>query len=225
VPVNDARHRTDRHSPRRSRRWLAAAAAALVVFAGLGAYLLAVDDHGDEARAVATPLTTEDLLSRDGDPRPLTVDEVFTGLPALRTQALDDCAAAVTGELAYLVREAGCSQTVRGTFKTRGYVVTAGLINLVDAAAARDVHERVGSLVDAGEGGFRGLPAGNGTGPVGRVGTQFGWHVRGHYLAYAVIARGDGAPVAADDPGAAEVLEDVVEGHLRGRVLDARARA
>jgi hypothetical protein len=57
------------------------------------------------------------------------------------------------------------------------------------------------------------------------VGTQVGCHVRGHYLAYAVIARGDGAPVAADDPGAAEVLRDVVEIHLRGRVLDARARA
>ena len=125
----------------------------------------------------------------------------------------------------YLVGEAGCSQAVRGTFKTRGYVVTAGLINLVDAAAARDVHERIGSLVDAGEGGFRGLPAGAGTAPVGRAGTQFGWHVRGHYLAYAVIARGDGAVVAADDPGAAEVLRDVVEIHLRGRVLDARARA
>ena len=223
--MNDARHRSGRHCAQRSRRWLAAAAAALVVFAGLGAYLLAVDGHGDEARAVATPLTTDDLPSRDEDPRPLTVEEVFAGLPALRTQALDDCAAAVTGELTFLVREAGCSQTVRGTFKTRGYVVTAGLVNLVDAAAARDVHERIGSLVDAGEGGFRGLPAGAGTAPVGRAGTQFGWHVRGHYLAYAVIARGDGIPVAADDPGAAEVLEDVVEVHLRGRVLDARARA
>jgi hypothetical protein len=40
-----------------------------------------------------------------------------------------------------------------------------------------------------------------------------------------VIARGDGAPVAADDSGAAEVLRDVVEIHLRGRVLDVRARA
>ena len=227
--MNDARHaavpRSGRHCAQRSGRWLIAAAAALVVFAGLGAYLLAIDDHGEEARAVATPLSTEELPSRDTDPRPLTVDEVFVDLPLIGSETLQDCARAVTGELVYLVGEAGCSQAVRGTFKTRGYVVTAGLINLVDAAAARDVHERIGSLVDAGEGGFRGLPAGAGTAPVGRAGTQFGWHGRGHYLAYAVIARGDGAPVAADDPGAAEVLEDVVEGHLRGRVLDARARA
>jgi len=212
-------HRQER--PR--RRWILVAAA-LAVSAGLGAYLLTVDGHGEEARAVATPLEAE-LPSRDADPRPLTADEVFAGQPVVKAEALTDCAAAMTGELEYLVREAGCSQTVRGTFTVREFVVTAGLVNLVDSAAARDVHEQIRSLVDAREGGFRGLAAGSGTAPVARPGTQFGWHVRGHYLAYAVIARRDGQPVAADDPAAAEVLRDVVEIHLRGKVLDRRIAA
>lgn len=212
-------HRQER--PR--RRWLLAVAA-LAVSAGLGAYLLTVDGRGEEARAGAAGLEAE-LPSRDEDPRPLTADEVFAGLPVLKSEELAHCAKAMTGELEFLVQEAGCSQTVRGTFPMREFVVTAGLVNLVDAAAARDMHEQIRALVDAGEGGFRGLAAGAGTAPVTRPGTQFGWHVRGHYLAYAVLGRRDGLPVAADDPAAAEVLREIVEVHLRGRVLDHRITA
>jgi hypothetical protein len=219
--------------PARRGRWpagyAAAAFAALAVAAvlGVGGYLVFAADGPGVRPALAEPGAPDGVAdpgSRAEDPLPLTAAEVFPSaeLAVLKAQELDDCAGAVTGELTRLVREAGCTQAVRGTLRARGYVVTAGMVNLVDAAAARDLYEQIRPLVDAGEGGFAGFAAGAGTQPVTRPGIQYGWHVRGHYLAYAVIARGDGKPVEVDDSIARQVLEDVVETHLRGRVLDRR---
>jgi len=223
---------------RPTRRWrlaCAAASVAVLVFCGYGSFLVAGgEDHPADEPAAATVL--RELSSRADDPRPLTAAEVFPGphvvagpsgavYRVLQVQVLDRCGEAAEGELARLLDGAGCSQVVRATVRSAdgGYVATAGLFNLADEAGAHRVHAGVRPMVDAGTGRFRGMPAGAGTTPLGHDRTQVGWHVRGHFLAYAVIARTDGTEIWADDPDARRVLTDLIETHLRTRVLDRRA--
>ena len=123
------------------------AALAVVAVLAVGGYLVFGGGGQGAEPALAEPAepaaAASDPESRVDDPVPLTAAEVFPSaeLAVLKDQELDDCADAVTGELAQLVREAGCSQAVRGTLRARGYVVTAGVVNLVDAASARDLYE------------------------------------------------------------------------------------
>ena len=210
-PVNDARHAAvprSRSAAARSApgRWLVAAAAALVVFAGLGAYR--PRDRRPRrggARGREPPLSTAASCRRGTtDPRPLTVDEVFRG-PARRRapRTLQDCARAVTGELVYLVGEAGCSQAVRGHVRDprvrRHRRPLQPRRTPPPPATCTSGSARWSTPARAAS---RGLPARrrHRSGRPGR-GTQFGWHVRGHYLAYAVIARGDGAAGRGGRPG------------------------
>ncbi|MDG4821178.1 hypothetical protein O7635_04820 [Asanoa sp. WMMD1127] len=230
---------------RPGRRWrLACVCTALAVLAvcGYGSWLVAADEppvttvEATGQPAAATVL--RELASRADDPRPLTTAEVFpgqlvvagpeaAGYQVLRVQALQRCAVAASGEIVALLETAGCSQVVRATLRSPDgrYVITAGLLNLADAAGAETVHGGIKARLDAETGRLRGLPAGAGTGGLGKDTTQLGWHVRGHFLAYAVIARSDGGRIYADDPEARQILSDLIEQHLRTRVLDRRAAA
>jgi len=211
---------------------------AVLVFCGYGAYVFAPDDGADAAAAdqPAAATVLRELTSRADDPRPLTAHEVFpdprvvvglsgSAYPVLRVQVLADCAEAAAGGVGPLLAAAGCSQVVRATLRSpdAAYVATAGLVNLADAAGAQAVHERIKPLVDAGTGRFRGMPAGPGTDGLAHDTAQLGWHVRGHFVAYAVIARTDGGRIWVDDPVARQILSDLIELHLRARVLDRRA--
>jgi hypothetical protein len=226
-------------------RWrLACALSAFAVLAacGYGGYVLAGVAHpGGRVEATAQPAAAtvlRQLTSRADDPRPLTVGEVFpnaeviagssgtlTRYRVLRVQALDRCGVAAEGAVVALLEAAGCNQVVRGTLRSPdgGYVATAGLLNLVDTAGAEAVRSGVKPHLDADTGRFRGLPAGRGTSGLTRHTTQLGWHARGHFLAYAVIARSDGSKIYPDDPIARQILTDLIEQYLRTRVLDRRA--
>jgi hypothetical protein len=226
---------------RPSRRWrpaCALAAFAVLALAGYGTYLVTTEDQQGVAGAgqPAAAIVLRELSSRADDPRPLTATEVFPGPvvvtgPAgktyrvLRVQALDQCAVAADGGVVVLLDAAGCSQVVRATLRSPDgfYVVTAGLLNLADEAGAQTVHGGIRSVLDAGTGRLRGLTAGTGTGALTRNKTQLGWHVRGHFLAYAVIARSDGGKIYPEDPEARQILSDLIEQYLHTRVLDRRA--
>jgi hypothetical protein len=226
---------------RPSRRWrpaCALAAFAVLALAGYGIYVAAADDQQGVAVAgqPAAAIVLRELTSQADDPRPLTATEVFPGpvvvagpdgntYPVLRVQALDRCAVAAEGGVVVLLEAAGCSQVVRATLRSPDgfYVVTAGLFNLADTAGAQAVHGGIRSVLDAGTGRLRGLPAGTGSGALARDKTQLGWHVRGHFLAYAVIARSDGGKIYPEDPDARQILSDLIEGYLHTRVLDRRA--
>jgi len=210
----------------------------VLALCGYGTYLVAAEDPPEVATAEqpAAAIVLRELTSRADDPRPLTATEVFPGpvvvtWPAgstyrvLRVQALDRCAVAAEGGVVVLLDTAGCSQVVRATLRSPDgfYVVTAGLLNLADAAGAQAVHSGIRSVLDAGTGRLRGLPAGTGTGALARDTTQLGWHVRGHFLAYAVIARSDGGEIYPADPDARQILSDLIEQYLHTRVLDHRA--
>jgi hypothetical protein len=214
----------------------------VLLLCGYGTYLVARDEPPVEsagpAGQPAAAIVLRELSSRADDPRPLTIAEVFpgsvvvagpagTGYRVLRVQALEQCTAAAEGAVVPLLETAGCDQVVRATLRSpdKRYVVTAGLLNLADAAGAETVHAGIKPLLDAESGRLRGLPAGTGTGGLTRDRTQHGWQVRGHFLAYAVIARTDGGKIYPDDPTALQILTDLIEHYLRTEVLDRRAAA
>lgn len=223
-------------------QWIIAALAVLVLLAvcGLGAYFIVADERRGRAGALATTSAPtalpRDISSRAVDPEPLTVDEVFPDqeivintneapYQVLKTQAVRDCTAAASDDLAKLLAGVDCSQVVRGTMRspTRAYLVTAGIFNLVDADTADQVHERIKPIVTSRKGRFHGMPAGKGTDPVALSSAQVGWHVRGHFLVYCVIAKADGTAIRDNDPFAQQILFDMIELHLRNGVLERRA--
>jgi hypothetical protein len=211
-------------------------AVVLLAVCGLGSYFMVADERqGLAARDSAAEPTTlaRDISGRIVDPVPLTEAEVFPGRqividskePAyqvLKTQAATDCTTAATGEINGLLAELGCNQVIRGTLRspTGGYLVTAGLFNLADAAGASWAHEKIKPIVDGGKGRFQGLAAGKGTEAVALASAQAGWHVRGHFLVYCVIAKTDGTAIGDNDPYAQQILYDMIELHLRGGVLE-----
>ncbi|HYN97983.1 MAG TPA: hypothetical protein VES42_29425 [Pilimelia sp.] len=206
---------------------------ALCAIGGFRTFFL-LDDGGRGHRAAAP--AARDISSRDADPNPLTVAEVFPGptltltgpapgYPILASESSTDCAGAVIGRLAAVVARAGCDQVVRATVRSPdgSYLVTLGVLNLADTVAAHRVYQQAKVLVDTGRGTFGGLSAGPGTevlaGPAARV----GWHVRGHFVVYGVVARADGGRISDREPRTRQILSDLVPGYLRESVLGRRA--
>jgi hypothetical protein len=229
----------------RSKRWLIALATlgVLVVLAicGYGAYLVMLDERNADAtpaaKASAVPsVKPRDISSQAVDPQPLTEAELFPGkevvpgpneppYQVLKTQTSKDCSVAATDELGALLVQLGCTQVVRGTLRSPNpsYLLTAGVFNLRDEAAAGGAHEAIKPSVEAQRGRFTGLIAGQGTEPILRAPTHLGWNVRGHFLVYCLIARADSKPIASDDPVAQQILDDIMQAHLRDTVIGARA--
>ncbi len=205
---------------------------------GLGGFFIIADErrgNGAQAAQIAAAAPTRDISSRKVDPRPLSTSEVFPDteiyIPGAaapyRVQSThddSDCDVATTGQLGELLDGYGCSQFVRATLAapTEGYVVTTGIFNLADERGATAVHEKIKALVDSGTGSFAGMAVGPGTEPVELPSAQVGWHVRGHYLVYCVIARPDGQIIRDDDPHAERILIDMIGAHLRDGVIGRR---
>jgi hypothetical protein len=216
-------------------------AVALLFICALSSWFIVVDERqGQDARAGgAAPTVTarpRDISSRALDPRPLTVDEVFPAATfalnpneppykILKTQAITRCEVAAAGEIAKLLERMGCSQVVRGTMRspTGGYLVTGGIFNLEDMTGTERARTEIKELVNAEKGRFHGMAAGKGTEAIATSAAHVGWDIRGHYLIYCVIARADGRAFADNDPYARQIIYDVVEWHLRDRVLEKRA--
>ena len=116
------------------------------------------------------------LASRDADPAPLTVGEVFgapsvdagtgPGYEVLRTQERRDCTVAATGEIGDLLDRFGCSQVVRATLRSPDgeRLATAGVFNLTDRAGAVRADERIKVLLGQGRGRFPGCRRATGPG-------------------------------------------------------------
>ncbi|WCN80857.1 hypothetical protein [Micromonospora sp. LH3U1] len=234
------------------RMWqvLIGGAAVLVLLAlcGLGAAALLVDrdqqpQNTPTYQANAAPTTSAPaerlaLDSRDTDQAPLTAKELFPGkelkltdgqpsYQVLKSQSSGSCAVAATGEVADLLIRLGCNQAVRATLRTPdgAHLVTAGLFNLTDKVSAERARDRIRQLLDERQGRFRGLPATDGaaTDVLTSAPARVGWQVRGHYLAYALVVREDGAAIKAGDTKVREILFDMIELHLSRGVLQQRA--
>ncbi|MEU2613587.1 hypothetical protein ABZ570_18670, partial [Micromonospora sp. NPDC007271] len=177
-----------------------------------------------------------DLDSRDTDQLALTVKEVFPGRslvvsdgrPAyqvLKTQSSGSCAVAATGEVADLLTRLGCSQVVRATLRSPDgdHLLTAGLLNLTDAASAQRARDRIRQMLDERQGRFQGMTAGDDTEAVANAAARVGWQVRGHYIAYCLVTRADGERISSTDAKTREILHDLIEVYLNRGVLERRA--
>jgi hypothetical protein len=239
-------------NPGHSKRWKAGLGilGVIVVLAvcGIGSYMIVMDEQkGVQAQANNNgpkPTTTPvDISSRKVDPTPLTIDEVFPS----RTITVDpnkpnevytligspqelkdkDCKLAAEGDVAKLMSTLGCSQVVRGTLKTPidGYLVTGGVINLETAAFADKAWEQIETIVKEEKGRFIGyvITSDKTTKPLALASSVVGWAVKGHYVAYCVVARVDSEAIADDDPFAKQIMFDIVQFYLQGQILEARA--
>ncbi|HLU43987.1 MAG TPA: hypothetical protein VKZ67_03065, partial [Natronosporangium sp.] len=147
---------------KRIRRWytMVGVLGVLTVIATCGVfsfYLVRDELAGRHAQATAgqdEEIVFQDISSREADPVPLTVDEVFPtdeiiinpaepGYEILATQESDDCGVAAADELAELLEKLGCSQVVRATLRspTDGYLITGGILNLATEADAERAYQ------------------------------------------------------------------------------------
>jgi hypothetical protein len=236
---------TSRWQPSRSKRWylLLSAVGVLTIFAtcGIFSYYLVQDElagrnaQADSGQPSAT--VPRDISSREVDPEPLTIEEVFPTdeivinpaeppYQVLATQESDDCSVVAADKLESLLDELGCSQVVRATLQspTEGYLITSGIVNLESEQGAEQAYDDIKPLIEDGTGRFQGLLAGDGTESIVLSETVLFWDYRGHYLMYAVIARADGEEFSAADNRYADLISwDLIEVHLRSNVLEARA--
>lgn len=228
-----------RHSTGSVALLSAIAVIVLLAVCGIGAYFVVKDEKdGPVPNRAGSPAATSvprDISSRTVDPAPLTEREVFPAaeiVPApdakyavLKTQVSEDCRLAAADDLGTLLSKLGCSQVVRGTLKSPNgqYLVTAGVFNLIDEAAANQAKDAIKPTVDAQKGRFTGLLAGAGSESIVRAPAQLGWNPRGHFLVYCVIVRVDGKPIEADDVNAKQIAFDLIETHLRDTVIGKRA--
>jgi hypothetical protein len=222
---------------------LVAAAGALTVLVTCGAFsyhLVQEERAGREAQAEASLAATaspRDISSREVDPEPLTVEEVFpddeivinpdeSPYQVLKAEASEDCAVAAADKLQSLLDDLDCSQVVRATVRSpnKDYLITGGVLNLADQAGAERAYQDIKPLIEEGTGRFLGLLAGDGTEAIVLSETVLFWDYRGHYLMYAVVARTDGDEFGTADNRYADLVSwDIIEVHLRGGVLEARA--
>jgi hypothetical protein len=236
-----------------SKRWRAGLSALGVVLVlavcGISSYLIVLDEQaGVQAQANTTaPKPTAvpvDISNREVDPVPLTTDEVFPGNAIVidpstpddaytligAAQELTNCNSATEGEINKLIADLGCSQVIRATMKTPpstpGYVVTGGIMNLASIEGAEQAYDQIRPMVREKQGRFVGYVINsdkNTTKNLALSSTAVGWTIKGHYLAYCVIARIDGTAVKDDDPYAQQIMFDIVQFYLKGIVLENRA--
>jgi hypothetical protein len=240
APAAHQRHTPQRRAPREPQQTLQTlmrGLAALIVLAivGLSAFfIIAEERRGHGRESAATPGSEPGIASRDVDAEPLTQREVFpeptvrlaagdTGYRVGLTHSDSVCRTATTGDLGALLDDYGCDHVVRARMLAPygGYQVTAGVFNLADEQGAAQVSELTGTLVENGRGTFAML-GGSAGDPLGEPLAQVGWHSRGHYLLYCVIARPDGQLVTDDDPYAARITTELVERYLGEQVIGKR---
>jgi hypothetical protein len=221
------------------RPWMMAlsviAVVVVVATCAMGSFLLVKDDS---TVVGADPLPTEtvpkrDISSREVDPKPLTVADVFPNenitvdpsIPPYKrvgnAQAATDCRVAASGELGKLLVTLGCNQVIRATYtSTEGaYVVTAGIFNLKASASATQDTDIKG-LVDGSKGRFSGYVSGTAAKMLGRASTKLAWNAQGHFIVYAVIARTDGKEFLSEDDAHIKIIVyDILEKYLRDGAL------
>ena len=224
--------------PQQAMQTLLRGLGALIVLAivGLSTFFIIAEESrgGPGHESAAVPGSEPGIASRAVDAEPLTQREVFpepavqppgsaAGYRVTVTHSDSSCRIATTGELGALLDDNACEQVVRArlTAPYGGYQVTTGLFNLADAGGAARVSELAGTLVETGRGTFATL-GGSAGDPLTEPLAQVGWRSRGHFLLYCVIARPDGRLVTDDDPYAARISAELVDGYLAEQVVGKR---
>ena len=214
----------------------AIAVVVVVAVCSFGSFMLVKDDN-EVVGAAPTPETTvvkRDITTRQTDPNPMTVADVFPNAEIIAdpsyppykimgaAQGSDDCRVAADGDVRKLLQTIGCSQVVRATFSVPDgkYFVTGGIFNLPDATVASQFATDVRGLIADKKGRFTGYisdPSQNVV--LGRAPLTHAFEVRGHFLVYIVVVKVDGSEFEPDDPGVKLIQYDVMQKYLRDKVL------
>ncbi len=204
----------------------------LVAVCAAGGYFMFSDrSSGNSASAGAGAPKPHDISNRRTDAAPLTEAELFPapsvagGYAVLKTEALTDCRSAAVGQPVQMLAVQDCSQVVRAALLSADhvYVLTVGLFNFGTQVNAEQASDSIKDSVGAQKGRFTGYNLGvPPTDVYARAATQLGWDVRGHYLAYCVIARADAQAIPTGDPTVHKIIDDLVEKYLIAGVLQAR---
>ncbi|WP_205325276.1 hypothetical protein [Glycomyces sp. YM15] len=232
--------RAAQRARRRTKWWLVALAvvSALAVAAACaaGAFIVlregepdpsaptarpAADQSSSVDESVGAPEVVDPIASRATDTAPISIAELFgagsitpdggTGsYKVLETEELANCSDAGLDELADLLADADCTQTVRATLINPDgeYAATAGVLNLADTAEADSLR----AAIEAGlEGGFAALRTDGEAAELGRAATMVGYNTYGHYLMYVVIGRTDGEPIEEASEPVRAIVSDLVD--------------
>jgi len=234
-------------NPHLSKRWRALLTVigviAVLAVCGMSSWLIVLDEQkGVQAQGNASPkpsMIPVDISSRELDPKPLTVAEVFPNdtiiidpskpneaYKIIAKQEQADCRTSTKGEVSTLIQGLGCSQVIRATMRSPSeFLVTGGILNLDTVASAEKAWESIRGMVATQKGGFLGYApiSDKTTRPLVLAATVVGWNMKGHYLAFCVIARSDGKEIPDRDPFASQIMYDIVEIYLKGQILEARA--
>jgi hypothetical protein len=231
----EARHGQDGPPPPpKAAPWQTAlglvAVVVLVAVCAAGGYFM-FSDHGPADAGVPGAPKPHDISNRRSDPTPLSAAEVFPaatvagGYQVLKSEALAECKSAAVGQPVQMLAVQDCSQVVRGTLVSadNGYVVTVGMFNFGTQVNAEQASDSIRDSVGAQKGRFTGYNLGVPPSDVyARAATQLGWDVRGHFLAYCVVARADGQAIPSGDAAVHKMIDDLVEKYLIGTVIQAR---
>ncbi len=179
------------------------------------------EDAPDQSAPPSAPPSGDqvDISARSTDPKPLTLDEVYPGTTiafngaAYRIHGKDtvaDCRTAADGALGAALAARGCSQVVRATAADESgqYLVTVGIANLPTQADADQIYQL---MEDAAENGyFKRL---SGTGPAKDFAATrdsvIGSMARGHYVIFAIGARGGTSGASLADEQLKTALKDL----------------
>jgi hypothetical protein len=213
--------------------------AAVVVLGacGFGSFLLVNGDSQPVGEAAPTnTVPHRNIDTRDVDNQPLTAADVFPNpeIPAAdpqfppyklvgEVQVTTDCSSAGVGQVKNLIAASMCSQMIRASFTASDptYQVTAGVLNMATADAARTFASGVSAL-SGDQGNITGyISDSNVDINLGRAAPRVTMEVRGHFLLYTVIVRRDGAAMSPDDANGANVINyDVLKAYLRDTVFE-----
>jgi len=238
-------------APRRPRVWpkILAGVAAVVVLGGLvaGSYFIARGANPNAGPSALASTSTSpssapspspsphDIGSRQTDPKPLSVAEVFPNADirpdagrnatyhVLKTNELGSCAKAATGKVGSVLAKYRCTQVVRATVTAPvdGYVATLGIANLSTLDGAQSASDAITALGRNTQGSFTGMAASGAAGKLASSPTVFALQSYGHFLLYVVVGRADGkAPTA--NATIQQIVTDLVQTYLTG-VIDARS--
>jgi hypothetical protein len=232
--------RAAQRARRRTKWWLVAlaivSAIAVAAACAAGAFIVLREGEPEPAAPTAEPVDGEPsaadevsgapevvdpIASRETDTAPISIEELFGGdtiTPAgaagpykvLATEELSNCADAGLDELAELLADVGCTQTVRGTLISPDgdFAATAGVLNLADTAES----DALRAAIDAGlDGGFAALRTDGEAEELGRAATMVGYNTYGHYLMFVVIGRTDGEPIEDADEPVRAIVSDLVD--------------
>jgi hypothetical protein len=202
----------------------------LVAVCAAGGYFM-FSDRGPASAQVPGAPKPHDISNRRSDPTPLSVAEIFpaatvaTGYQVLKSEVLADCKGAAVGQPVQMLAVQDCSQVVRAALLSAdgAFVVTVGMFNFGTQVNAEQASDSIRDSVGTQKGRFTGFNLGTPPSDVyARAATQLGWDVRGHFLAYCVVARADAQAIPSGDATVHKLIDDLVEKYLIGTVLQAR---